>query len=770
MGQLPTRNVVFRTIWKADGFVSSMLFEIWDGLKCMGSAYSSFLFRYFRVSGPKRVIIDFLDDMMTFGMVMAFALLAYALPPFSGTGDVWNRGRAYAVTFTDSSGEIIGQRGIRQDDAIPLEEIPPRMIQAVLATEDARFFDHFGVDVIGTFRAMARNAQADGRVQGGSSITQQVAKNLFLSPEKTLRRKVHEAFLSLWIEARLSKQEILKLYLDRSYLGGGNYGIEAASQFYFGKSVRDISLYESAILAGLFKAPTTYAPHQNLAAAKARANVVLYRMLDAGFITQGELLQAKRETLVVQSHANSSAPDWYLDWVYLDTLDVMDNYNLSNNYVVEVKTTIDNKLQFASQEILNRAVDSLGPAAKFTQAASITMSPDGAVKAIIGGRDYDISQFNRATSAERQPGSAFKPFVYLAALLKGYKPNQMVVDGPVSIGNWSPKNYSNKYAGRTTLSNALAHSYNSVPVKLSIDVGRKFIIETAHLVGIQGELETWAPMVLGTSALTLLDLTTGYATFADGGKLAVPYGVLEIRKPTGEVIYSRSVNTSPPAQVVDVETIADLNSMLSAVVKSGTARKADLGFAPQGGKTGTNQSYRDAWFIGFTAHNVTGVWVGNDDFTPMNDVTGGRIPAPLWKEIMEVAELGLKPEGLPGIPLDASYVTVPATTTVIMPEAVISDETPDVSAPAPDDQARDVLEGMFAFLEKKPSAGQTPGKRKSLKARRAAFQSTPRIKSSSILGLPRANADSSPRRGFLDSLFRTSVKKKSRKKKILFNF
>ncbi len=773
MGSLPTRNSIFRAIWKADSFVSSLLFEIWDGLKRMGSAYGSFLYRYFRISGPRRIIIDTVDDMATFGTVAAFAILAFALPPFSGTGDVWNRGREYAVTFTDSAGQIIGQRGIRQDDAIPLEDIPPHMIQAVLATEDARFFDHFGVDVIGTLRAMTRNAQADGKVQGGSSITQQVAKNLFLSPEKTMRRKAHEAFLSLWIEARLSKQEILKLYLDRSYLGGGNYGIEAASQYYFGKSVRDISLFESAILAGLFKAPTTYAPHQNLEAAKARANVVLYRMLDVGFITQGELLLAKREPLVVISHANASAPDWFLDWVYQDTLDVLEKYSLNENFVVEVKTTIDSKLQTAAQQILNRAVDTLGPDGKFSQAASVTMAPDGAVKAIVGGRDYDVSQFNRATNAQRQSGSAFKPFVYLAAILKGYKPNQIVVDSPVSVGNWSPKNYSNKFAGRTTLSNALAHSYNSIPVKLSIDVGRKFIIETSHKVGIQGELETWAPMVLGTSALNLLDLTTGYATFAGGGKLASPYGVLEIRKPTGEVIYNRSINSSPQQQVVPEEAIADLNSMLSAVVKNGTARRADLGYAPQGGKTGTNQSYRDAWYIGFTAHNVTGVWVGNDDFTPMNEVTGGKIPAPLWKEIMDVAESGLTPEGLPGIPLDGNYTSAPsiiASVPILTPP--ITDETPDLSAPLPGDEARDVLDGMFAFLEKKPGAGVAGRKKKNQlrENRRANSDLKPRLKSDSQLVLPRANVDPTPRRSFLDSLFQSNAKSKQKKKKALFNF
>ena len=763
---LPTRNCLFRAIWTADSYVSSTLFETWDAVKRGFSAYSSFLHRHFRMSGPRRWLVDALDDFFTFGVVGAFALLAFALPPFSGTGDIWNRGRDYAVTFTDAEGEIIGQRGIRQDDAIPLEDIPPHLIKAVLATEDARFFDHFGVDIIGTFRAAARNAQNDGRVQGGSSITQQVAKNLFLSPERTLRRKVHEAFLSLWIEARLSKQEILKLYLDRSYLGGGNYGVEAAAQFYFGKSIRDVNISESAIIAGLFKAPTNYAPHQNPEAARARANVVLFRMLDSGFITQGELLQARRTPAVVVAQNNLDAPNWFLDWAYQDTLDVLEKYGLTGEYVIEVKTTIDTQLQQASQRILNEAIALQGKQEKFSQAASVTMAPDGAVLSIVGGKDYEESQFNRATDAERQSGSAFKPFVYLAALRAGWKPNQIVVDGPVSIGNWAPKNYSGGYAGRVTLKSALAHSYNSIPVKILIDVGKTPIIQAARDMGIQGNLETWAPMVLGTSALTLLDLTTGYATFAASGKQAAPYAVLEIRKPSGELIYSRDTNAVPNPQVESPEVIADMNVMLGAVVKEGTARRADIGYTPQGGKTGTNQGYRDAWYVGFTANTVTGVWVGNDDFSPMNEVTGGRIPAPLWKSITDVAEKKFKPKALAGLPLDETYTQVAA---VEPPRTtVVSDESPDVTvdtaaATPSGDPGQDVLNGMLNLFDKKPTAKNSKSvKRKTNRASRK------QSGQNAALQLPRANARRSPNSNFFDSLFRPNGQKKKRKP--LFSF
>ena len=723
MSKVPSRKSLAGYLWTADSAVSTAGFEIWDFLKRFGSAYSTFLER-FRIRGLKRVVVDLLDDGVTFGVIACFVLLAYALPPFSGTGDVWNRGREYAVTFTDVNGEIIGRRGIRQDDAIPLDEIPPHMIRAVLATEDARFFEHFGVDIIGTLRAIVQNARANDVVQGGSSLTQQVAKNLFLSPERTIRRKVHEAFLSLWIEARLSKEEILKLYLDRSYLGGGAYGIEAASQFYFGKSVRDISLPEAAMLAGLFKAPTKYAPHRNLQVARARANTVLYRMLDTGFITQGELLQARREpaTAVTQSIADS--PNWFLDWAYRDTIAVLDSHKMTGEFVLEVKTTINLPVQTAAQSIINEELAINGENYDVAQAAAVVMSLDGAIRAVVGGKDYETSQFNRATDALRQSGSSFKPFVYMAALLKGYTPEDVVVDGPVSVGNWSPGNYNDEYAGRTTLTRALAKSYNSIPVKLMIDIGRSAIIDAAHRAGIRGELETWAPMVLGTSALSLMDLTTGYAAFASGGFAARPYAVLEIRRTNGDLLYARADDdVMPPRRVFPEEKVAELNSMLSAVVKAGTGRRADLGFAPQGGKTGTNQGYRDAWYVGFTAHHVTGVWFGNDDFTPMNEVTGGLLPAPTWKRIMVEAERGLQPVGVAGIPYDDSYAVAQLeddkTAVTQQPVADESDQSVagNIPAAANDGDVNNVLNGMFDLFEETPRvAAAKPAKKKTRNA------------------------------------------------------
>lgn len=698
-----------------DSYVSAGVYEFFDAIRRGASAYSSFVFR-FRLSGLKRIIVDLLDDMATFGTVAAFGLLAFALPPFSGTGDVWNKGRDYAITFTDDNGEIIGRRGIRQDDAIPLEDIPPHVIKAVLATEDARFYQHFGVDVFGTFRAIIQNARANDVVQGGSSITQQVAKNLFLSPERTIRRKIHEAFLSVWIEARLSKDEILKLYLDRSYLGGGNYGVEAAAQYYFGKSIRDVNLPEAAMLAGLFKAPSKYAPHVSMQQARARANVVLYRMLDAGFITQGQLVQARREPADLVNSPAVASPDWFLDKAYADTLALIEAKQITGDYVIEVKTTINAKLQEAAQRIINKSLDTEGPQYRATQAAVVTMTPEGAVKAIVGGRDYENSQFNRATDAMRQPGSAFKPFVYLAALLNGYTPESIVVDGPVSVGGWAPRNYTNKYGGRVSLTTALAKSYNSVPVRLSVDFGRPAIIEAAHRVGLKAELETWPPMVLGTSAMTLFDITTAYGTFAQGGVVTTPYTVLEIRRPNGDVIYSRAKDPQERVQAVPEETIAQLNQMMNAVVESGTGRRALLGFTPQAGKTGTNQSYRDAWFIGYTAHYVTGVWFGNDDFTPMEKVTGGLLPAAAWKEVMLWAEQPQVGTALPGVPMEERYIQY-----AMENPAPVLEEVPDMSA---DEALADA--GTATQADQTPAV-VAPGAAKSATAKTAA---APAVKTS----------------------------------------
>ncbi len=708
---------LFQFFMKLDEMFSHYAFELSDGLRRGWVAYTYFLMR-FRVTGIKRVFVDLIDDAATFGTVFALGVITVALPTLNETDDIWNSGRQYAVTFTDINGEIIGRRGVLQDDAIPLEEIPPHLVKAVLATEDIRFFQHFGVDVLGTFRAMIANAKAQNVVQGGSTLTQQLAKNLFLSPERSLRRKVHEAFLAMWIEARLTKAEILKLYLDRTYLGGGTYGMEAATQFYFGKSVRDVNLSEAAILAGLFKAPSTYAPHVHRKAAIARANVVLGRMLEVGYITQGQFLEASQNPAKAIDNDIFASPNYFLDWAYKETLAVMEEQNLTDDYVVEVKTTIDLAMQKAAELETANMLATEGPRYNATQAALVSMTPSGAVKAIVGGSNYEESQFNRATDALRQPGSAFKPFVFLAALLDGMKPESPIIDGPITIGRWSPRNYSHRYAGRTNLITALAKSYNTVPVRIMAQIGRKKIIDAAKRVGVQAELMSVPSMVLGANGMTVLDITRGYATFANGGKLSDPHTVLEIRRASGEVIYNRRRNVPPERQVIPASVAGDLTRMMGEVIKSGTARNADLGYTPAAGKTGTTQSYRDAWFIGFTGKYVTGVWYGNDDYTPTHRATGGSIPARTWKAYMLRADRFKRPVPLLGLPAEEEHFAFLESNrntldniggTEVDVAAVQTDEELQISGTEDDsgeDAVVNVLRDMFTLFKNKDNEVQ----------------------------------------------------------------
>ncbi len=654
MSSLSPKSWFSQFFYDLDARINAGVYSMYIGLRGFLSAYSAFMGR-FRIRGPKRVLNDLVSDGATMGLIVGLGALYFALPPVWEDEGIWDRGRQYSVTFTDASGTIIGRRGIWQDDAIPLDEIPDHMIAAVLATEDERFFDHIGVDFQGTARAFVENLRAGVVVQGGSTVTQQLAKNLFLSPERTFLRKLHEAFFALWIEMRLTKDEILKLYLDRSYLGGGTYGLEAASQFYFGKSVRDVNLSEAAILAGLFKAPSKYAPHANAENARIRSNVVLYRMLDVGAISQGQLFAARREPAQAIDRSDFYSPNYFLDWAYEQTLETLQEQRLESEFVVEVKTTIDLALQQHAQAVVVSMLDENATRYRAEQAALVSMEPGGAVQAIVGGRDYEENQFNRATQALRQPGSAFKPFVYLAALAAGLTPTSTVVDQPIRIGNWSPRNYSGGYRGRMTLTNALKRSINTIAVQLGQRVGIQRIIDVAHQVGLQAELRSNASMPLGTNEVTVLDLTGAYATFANGGRQSTPYAVLEIARPNGEIIYSREQNGPRPRQVVDPALISDLNYMLNQVVLSGTGRRAQLGFTPQAGKTGTTSSYRDAWFMGYTAHYVTGVWFGNDDYTPTARVTGGNLPAMTWHQYMEVALETKVAAPLLGVPLEGQY-------------------------------------------------------------------------------------------------------------------
>lgn len=644
MSRLPLTKRLWNGILNVDSSVDAGIFGIsrWFGDKW--TSYTEFSDRL-RIGGFWRLIVDLTSDAGTFGTAAVVLIYAWGLPDAPSEKLLYSGAQEYSIIFTDANGTYLGRRGILHSDAVPLDEMPSHVIEAVLATEDARFYSHFGIDVFGTFRALIENVKANGVVQGGSTLTQQVAKNLFLTPERSLRRKIKEAFLSLWMEARLSKREILKLYLDRAYMGAGTFGIEAAADFYFNKSVRKASLSEAVMLAGLFKAPTKFAPHRNLPAARGRANVVLQRMVAAGFITEGQARVVRLHPAEFNAPPASYTPEYYLDWAFEEVKRIVDG----KAHVLTVRTTLDLKRQKQADEAVASILREHGKSKGVTEAALVSMEKDGAVQAMVGGRDYGESQFNRAVSAKRQPGSSFKPFVYLTALEEGFTPKSVLTDGPITIGNWSPKNYSRRYRGRVTLALALQKSINTIPVRLAQKFGRKKIAATARELGIRTELRLNRSMPLGTNEVTVLDMTSGYTVFANGGMKAKGYAVLDVRTLEGKLIYDRKRDEKPAERLVEAEKIAQLDSMLGNVVTAGTARRAQLGFTPAAGKTGTTQAYRDAWFMGFTGELTTGVWMGNDSFRPTRRLTGGNLPAMIWQKYMAEAHSDKYAWPLPGI-------------------------------------------------------------------------------------------------------------------------
>jgi penicillin-binding protein 1A len=616
----------------------------------------------FHVAGWRRwVVVEPLSELATFGTGGLLLALALAVPAFRETADEdWLKKSELAVVFLDRYGNEIGSRGIKHSNAVALADFPDHLIKAVLATEDRRFYEHFGIDISGTFRALVANTRAGGVVQGGSSITQQLAKNLFLSNERTIERKVKEAFLALWLETRLTKNEILKLYLDRAYMGGGAFGVDAAAQFYFGKSARDVNLAEAAMLAGLFKAPTKFAPHINLPAARARANVVLDNLVEAGLMTEGQVFGARRNPAVAIDRRDEGAPGYYLDYAFDEMRKLVETppfRNISDRAFV-VRTALDLGLQRTAEDTVENMIRQFGRDYHVKQGAVVVADLDGAVRAMVGGLDYNVSQFNRATDAYRQPGSSFKPYVYATALMNGFKPTSVVVDGPVCIGNWCPQNYGRSYSGSVTLVQAITRSINVVPVKLSIMMGgsagpragRAKIIQTARRMGIKAPLPDTPSLPIGADEVTLLEHTVAYATFPNQGKAVKPHTILEVRSGTGDTIWRFDRDESKkPAQAIPPQVAADMAMMMNHVVEEGTAKRAMLDGIKAAGKTGTTNSYRDAWFVGYTGNFVCGVWYGNDDYSPLNRMTGGSLPAQTWHEIMAYAHQGIELKQVAGI-------------------------------------------------------------------------------------------------------------------------
>src|SRR5690348_12701474 len=612
----------------------------------------------FHVSGWRRGLNELASEGATLGTVGLVFMLALAVPAFRETSDDdWLKKSELAVTFLDRYGNEVGSRGIKHNDSIPLDQFPDHLIKAVLSTEDRRFYEHFGIDMAGTARALVANTRAGGVVQGGSSITQQLAKNLFLNNERTIERKVKEAFLAMWLEARLTKNEILKLYLDRAYMGGGTWGVDAAAQYYFNKSARDVNLSESAMLAGLFKAPSKFAPHVNLPAARARANVVLDNLVEASMMTEGQVFGARRHPATPVDRRDDRQPNYYLDWAFDEMRKLVETFPKSmSERVFVVRTALDTGLQQAADAAVETSLRQYGHEYHASQSAAVLMDVDGSVRAMVGGRDYGASQFNRATDATRQPGSSFKPYVYATALEHGMKPTSIVVDSPICLGNWCPHNYGGGFRGAMPLITALTHSINTIAVKLSVMVGdgnpklgRSRIIKTAHDMGITTPLPDTPSLPIGADAVTLIEHVGAYGTFPNLGMKVTPHAILEVRTGDGKVVWRFDRDGPKSKRVLPQHVAEDMIKMMNSVVENGTGRRARLDGIAAAGKTGTTNMSRDAWFMGYTGNFVCGVWFGNDDYQPMNRMTGGALPAMTWHEIMAYAHQGIEVKQLPGV-------------------------------------------------------------------------------------------------------------------------
>jgi penicillin-binding protein 1A len=555
-----------------------------------------------------------------------FLFLAPALPDLS---DLRTMRKSPGITIVAADGSTLDRRGAFNGVFVTLDALPKHLAQAVIATEDRRFYRHFGMDVVGFGRAMLVNIRAGRIVQGGSTITQQLAKNLYLSPERTVVRKLRELMLAIWLEARLDKDEILAAYLNRVYLGDGTFGVEAAARRYFGKSARQLSLAESAIIAGLLKAPSRYAPTNDLARSRARAAQVLRNMVDAGFLSDSQAKAAMRAPAVpVKAVRGPHRARYFVDWVH----DLLPEWASRTRDDLVVFTTLDPAMQKVAEDAVAAALRRYGKSRRVGQAALVALGRYGAVRAMVGGRSYRESQFNRAVQASRQPGSAFKPFVYLTALEAGLRPGTQITDAPASVDGWEPRNISGRYAGPVTLKRALADSINTVAVTLSERVGREKVRDTARRMGITSPLTAHPSLALGTSEVSVLELTAAYLPFANGGRGGVPYAVTEIRTRSGDVIYRRQ--PWPNDRVMATANVRQMNDMLSEAIRSGTGKAARPGTRPAAGKTGTTQDYRDGWFVGYTADLVAGVWIGNDDNAPMRRGGGGGVPAEIWRRFI----------------------------------------------------------------------------------------------------------------------------------------
>lgn len=540
--------------------------------------------------------------------------------------------RRPTIVVKANDGSILDRYGDIKGESVSIEDLPPHVVYAVLATEDRRFYQHFGVDPIGIARAFAVNIVRGGYVQGGSTITQQLAKNLFLSRDRTLKRKVQEAMLALWLERRLTKDEILSAYLNRVYMGSGAYGIDAAAKVYFNKKATELTLRESATLAGLLKAPSRYSPSANPTLSAQRTQVVLNAMAEAGFIGEKEVDALNAAPPSPRRKPSSGETiRYFTDYIVSQLEDVIGP--TEKDLIVE--TTLDPDIQGVAEASITKALLQHGTDRHVSQGATVVMSLDGAVVAMVGGRDYGMSEYNRATNALRSPGSSFKPIVYLTALMNGVRIDDTIVDEPIVEGSYRPQNYGNEYYGEVTIMEALTRSLNTVAVRLIQYVGPAQVIATARSLGITAELEPNLSLALGSNGVPIIQMATVYASLGRGGVAVEPFSIVRITDTDGVIYYER-----PPVQtlrqVVPRRNVQDLTTMMQSVIRRGTGYAAAIPYEAAG-KTGTSQEFRDAWFNGFTNRYAAAVWFGNDDNSPMKRVTGGLIAAPVWREIMMTA-------------------------------------------------------------------------------------------------------------------------------------
>jgi len=560
------------------------------------------------------------------GIGFLFAWYAYQLPPIDALIEATRRP---GFTVLASDGSRIGSSGDLYGTPWRVDQLPKSLPEAVVAIEDRRFYHHFGIDLIGLARAAWSNHAAGRVVQGGSTLTQQVAKNVFLTPERSFKRKVQEVMLALWLEHKFTKDQILSIYLNRVYFGAGAYGVDAAAERYFGKPATKLSLLESAVIAGMLKAPARYNPAHDAQAAAARAATVLAAMVDTGAITQAQADAARAEAVGLARAAVPAPGRYFTDWV----LDQLGDY-VNPDRDLAIQTTLDPAIQRAAETAVESMLASEGAKRRVSQAAVVVLGADGAVKAMVGGRSYGDSQFNRATLAHRQPGSAFKLFVYLAALESGLTPDSLVLDAPISIGGWAPHNYESRFEGNVTLTQAIAHSLNTAAVRVAQSVGVKRIAAMAHRLGIAEPLGNDLSLALGSHEVAPIELAGAYASIASGGIGIWPYGIKGISGREGERLYRRA--GEGPGRVLSESVARDMDAMLGAVVTSGTGKAAQFG--PRvAGKTGTTSDYKDAWFVGYAGGLTCAVWMGNDDNELMSRVTGGDLPAKLWRAVMQAA-------------------------------------------------------------------------------------------------------------------------------------